>query len=532
MRLQQHQQSSMTTMELVLPTKLLQLEELPLIQQLGGVQDGNLLLERGLKGTRLKKPIAVPLQKILVLGQRGLVEYIIGSLISQRPSLIPWVFENHTLVELAKHMHRSQSSSQMGLYTYLNNVSQYCRRLNTGPDQIIADIKPQGYQDPGRTRKHKAFLEEYLAELQDKGRSPGTLRNHSKEIRTWYRVNDVDIPGPSLPRRVVVNKDRAPSREELQRLLDIGDPRDRVIVSILALGGFREGTLARLQYRHVKEDLEANILPVHIHVEAAIAKGKYGDFDAFLSGEAVRYLKIYFEIRRQGSSELPPEDIIENSPLVRDSKSAIPKPVGEKQIYQLVHELYAKAGLLRKNENGRYDLRVHSIRKFYKTEMKNLRVDNDYIDYFMGHTVDTYHDIMSKGVEHLRSVYAQANLGITPQPKFTPREMLEKMVRSIGLDPGRVLNREALAEPHRIHATSPQPEEEEMRLLTKAFVDYVIEQVRKGPDISGPKNSALSWWGRWDLNPRPLAPISRGHQRPRFTVQDWTLVSSGRGQSP
>ena len=46
-------------------------------------------------------------------------------------------------------------------------------------------------------------------------------------------------------------------------------------------------------------------------VEAAIAKGKYGDFDAFLSGEAVRYLKIYFEIRRQGSSVLPPEDIIE-----------------------------------------------------------------------------------------------------------------------------------------------------------------------------------------------------------------------------
>ncbi len=40
------------------------------------------------------------------------------------------------------------------------------------------------------------------------------------------------------------------------------------------------------------------------------------------------------------------------------------------------------------------------------------------------------------------------------------------------------------------------------------------------------------WWGRWDLNPRPLAPISRSHQRPRFTVQDWTLVSSGRGQNP
>jgi len=80
--------------------------------------------------------------------------------------------------------------------------------------------------------------------------------------------------------------------------------------------------------------------------------------------------------------------------------------------------------------------------------MNNLRVDNDHKDYFMGHTVDIYHDIQSKGIEHLRTIYAQANLAITPQPKLTPREMLQKMVRSIGLDPGTVLNREALSERH------------------------------------------------------------------------------------
>ncbi len=52
------------------------------------------------------------------------------------------------------------------------------------------------------------------------------------------------------------------------------------------------------------------------------------------------------EIRKRGSSELPPEDIAETTPPIRDSKSAIPKPVGEKQIYQLVHEIYV-AGLLK-----------------------------------------------------------------------------------------------------------------------------------------------------------------------------------------
>ncbi len=72
-----------------------------------------------------------------------------------------------------------------------------------------------------------------------------------------------------------------------------------------------------------------------------------------------------------------------------------------------------------------------------------------------------------------------------------------------------------------------------MRLLTRAFVDYVIEQVKRGPDISGPRNSSLPWWGRWDLNPRPLALfIVRVASAPGSPSNCWTLVSSGRGFSP
>jgi hypothetical protein len=73
------------------------------------------------------------------------------------------------------------------------------------------------------------------------------------------------------------------------------------------------------------------------------------------------------------------------------------KPIGERQIYQLIHALYFKAGLLKKDQNGGYDLRVHSLCKFFKTQLMALGVQADYIDYMMGHTVDTYHDIEMKG---------------------------------------------------------------------------------------------------------------------------------------
>ena len=81
---------------------------------------------------------------------------------------------------------------------------------------------------------------------------------------------------------MVTYHDRAPTPEELQKLLDIGDLRGKVIVSMLALGGFRIRTLAKLKYRHVKHDLERGIKTVHIHVGAAITKGKYHDYDTFI----------------------------------------------------------------------------------------------------------------------------------------------------------------------------------------------------------------------------------------------------------
>ena len=56
-----------------------------------------------------------------------------------------------------------------------------------------------------------------------------------------------------------------------------------------------------------------------------------------------------------------------------------------------------------------YELRVHSLRKYFKTQLLALGVQPDYVDYMMGHTVDTYHDVQMKGVDFCAtSTQAQA----------------------------------------------------------------------------------------------------------------------------
>ena len=119
----------------------------------------------------------------------------------------------------------------------------------------------------------------------------------------------------------------------------------------------------------------------------------------------------------------------------------------EKQVYKVVHGLYFKAGLLKAGQNGGYDLRVHSIRKFFKTQLMALGIQADYVDYMMGHTVDTYHDIQSKGVDWLRNVYATAGLSIRPRSSISKIEMVKEFVRGLGLNPEELLVQKAFSEP-------------------------------------------------------------------------------------
>jgi site-specific recombinase XerD len=422
-----HMLKTSTVSEAILKPRTLTVEDLPFLANLGTVENGILILERSSKGYKLKTPVQVPLERVLAVGERGLVKYVIRSLTSERPRLIPFVLENQTVLELARYLLRWRTGSPKTLYLYVDCIARYSNRIGVAPDGLISDVKdPEGMVRLKKLPRHIKALEHYVAELQDQRLAPSRISNYVKAIRALYRVNSVDIKLPYTLSRRSVRKDRAPRPEELLRLLDVADLREKVITSMLSLGGFREGTLVRLRYSHVSEDLKRRVLPLHIHVEAEITKGKYHDYDTFLGSEAVDYLRFYLDARRDGNLQrrLQPENIDEDSPLICDIRSRHPKPIGEKQIYKLIHELYFKADLLRKNRGGGYDLKVHSIRKFFETQMLACGIQPDYVKYMMGHTVSTYNDIKSLGIERLRSIYAGASLNIRPRQAVSKIEML------------------------------------------------------------------------------------------------------------
>jgi site-specific recombinase XerD len=464
--------------QLIIKPRQLTAEDLKTLPISIKIQDGSVVLERSLRGWKLRQPVKLSLEKVLAVRERGLVAYIFSSFASERPNLIPFVFNNKSLIRMARHFLRHCSGSIQSCCVYTVGVQKYSAWLGYSPDVIIQDVKPVGnIPDPSRVQNHVGYINDYLAELQDEGLKPGSVNNCIKSVKTFYRVNGVKIDLSEPLSKRVVYKDRAPKPEELQKLLDLAALREKFIISAFALGGFREETFSKLCYRHVKDDLENNREPIHIHVEAEITKGKYCDYDTFLGAEAALYLKLYLEQRRNGSPDgrKPPEAITDDSPLIRDETKHVARPIGPKQIRKIIHQLYVEAGLL-KQPNGRmYDLRVHSIRKFFKTQLLAFGMQPDYVDYMMGHTVDTYHDIQSLGIDKLRHAYAATGLAIRKKTQVSKVDALKEIIRAWGMNPEQILTREALSDGAATHR-SPEDFENHQLAVLRSQLKKLIRQ--------------------------------------------------------
>jgi hypothetical protein len=144
---------------------------------------------------------------------------------------------------------------------------------------------------------------------------------------------------------------------------------------------------------------------------------------------------------------MQPEEITDNSPLIRDaSLNGRVKGISTKQIRKIVHDLYLKAGLIKSSTDGHYELRTHSIRKYFKTQLIALGLQEPYVDYMTGHLPDTYHDIQSLGVDKLRELYASYALTIRQKTQHSKLDTIKEMIRALGENPEQILAKDALVQ--------------------------------------------------------------------------------------
>lgn len=402
-------------------------------------------------GRTLKQPIVVNVKTTWTEADINLAKHIIQSLLQERMTrLIPFTLAQETIWKVARSLKRSHSGSSSSLVGYTYDLKKFFDWVQQTPDNIHFSLLSQDLSpNYRRLKEFRVKVEDFVDTLQARGQANSTIRRQFACIKTWLKVNEIPTIHVDLPPRIITYHDRAPTPEELNKWTTFADLKGKVVISFMALGGFRPVTLAKLRYHHVKQDLERDITPVHIHFEERITKGQYGDFDTFIGKEAVDYLKNYLNYRRRGSpyGKIPPEEINDDSPIFSSFTRKV-KPLTVRGIKWLITSPLLKSGLVEKGPKRR-ELRPYSLRKYFHTNLASAGVHSDYIDYFMGHVTSTYNSIKSKGIEFLRQIYISSGLSIKPRTQATRMEILKEMVRSLGYDPEKILVKEAFTQSHR-----------------------------------------------------------------------------------
>jgi integrase len=431
-----------------------------------------IVIKRSPRGRKLKKPITIPLPEHSSPGEKAVQQYVINAFCSKMAALIPFTLKNKTVLRLATYLYRYTTGSRDTLYQYVYSAYRFFTWLDDNPDIVLEACRTT---DEVRCATD-ARIDEFIGELKAQGLAAGTISNYVKGVKALFRVNGLPITLPYRISRRVTYHDRAPTPEDLTKILDLATIRGKVIISLLALSGIRIGTLVKLQYRHIKQDYERGMAPIHIHIESEITKGKYHDYDTFIGPEAATYLRAYLDARANGTYYLRSEQIDDTSPLIRDAHANMVRPVSPACIHQVIHRLYVQAKLISTQHRRRYQLRPHSLRKYFRTQLGSLgTIPTDYIEYMMGHTISTYNDIKMKSIDFLRNLYAQSGLSIRPKTQVSKIQQLKLILEAWDMNPHEILSKKALTIPYR---TIIDPEQEQLDILNHALKQAILLELK------------------------------------------------------
>jgi integrase len=351
--------------------------------------------------------------------------------------LFEFTLSNQSTIKTAWKLY-SLTQSKATLHNYIYGIYYFCKRLNLTPDQLVAVYRLGNEASEETTRRIVKIIERERA----RSLAPSSLKTMVAYLESFLRFNGLDAKisdRVNWPRIRKWYASESPKPEEVAKMIDLAPTlRDKAMIAILATSGLRIGTVLQLKYKHVMEDLEANRIPCMIRVDADITKGKYASYITFMNEEAVYYLRLYLEQRRKGTDKIPPENITPESWLFisYENRSKPLTYIGFLKVFENICRLMNV-----EKRGSRYKYSIHSLRKFFKTQLISKGVEEAIVDYWMGHVRDTYTQIRNLDVDFLRNKYLSTSLKIrevkTDEKQL--KELLKNIVKQYGYDPERFI---------------------------------------------------------------------------------------------
>jgi integrase len=225
------------------------------------------------------------------------------------------------------------------------------------------------------------FLQTQKARVDRKEITGSTIRNYLKAIKLFTEMNDIPISWKKITRGLPKGRkwadDRAPTLEEIRKIVEYPDRRIKPIVYTMVSSGIRLGAWDYLHW--------GNIQPLYRNDELFAAKvlvyaGEDEQYNTYISPEAYRALTDWIDFRRK-SGEIINSDswVMRNLWDNRVTKGkgwiTIPKKLKSSGVKALVENAIWTQGLRKKLPPGkrRHEFQAdHGFRKFFKMRAEQV----------------------------------------------------------------------------------------------------------------------------------------------------------------
>jgi len=219
--------------------------------------------------------------------------------------------------------------------------------------------------------------------------SSQTIPNHIKPIKVLLDANRVPIHWKSLnkllPRREAKSKDRAYTKEEIQKMLDVAtDLTDKVLILMFSSGGFRLESWDYFTWKDVI--FFKNGDGSYKGAALLIYRGDPESYFTFVTPEACKALELYRENWKADIGVYPKPD----DPLIKTVSSPMIRRLAQKGVRKRIDKVVTDIGLRPPLPVGqrRHEVQLdHGFRKYFNTMLRRAKVD--YLDKedMMGHKV-------------------------------------------------------------------------------------------------------------------------------------------------
>ena len=295
---------------------------------------------------------------------------------------------------------------------YILRIRAYLRRVGMSPDQFIRSVG----ENP------KAFEEDFVKFIAEvsKSSASSTTAFWRDSLRRFLEINrvkgiDWDYVNQFLPKVKKSGQDRAPTLEEIRRVVAVADLRTKCLILFLTSSGARIGSIEYLRWRDVQEvEFEGWKL-----AKVTIYRGEPEEYNTFASPECYEYLLKYREVREKvGEVIAPSSPVFVRKVNKRRFDQSKVRPINvrtlKNQVGELLNQMKMREKLTDTRNYRSYEWKqCHSFRKFFKTRMEMSGVKPIITEMLMGHTVGVANSYMKPTQDEMASEYVKAIPNLT-----------------------------------------------------------------------------------------------------------------------